>query len=122
MAGDFRVAGSGGTMIFGLRLAKSDVDLTVGFAKGKSVAFSGWLCKGGMWRFAVGLASARLPGLQGCETMIPVRADRNVAVADSRWRSFPLRGPLPFSGANAACGYLPLQLTQRPFVIGILFS
>ena len=44
----------------------------------------------------------------------------NVAVADSRWRSFPLRGPLPFSGANAACGYLPLQLALRPFVIGIL--
>ena len=37
----------------------------------------------------------------------------NVAVADSRWRSFPLRGPLPFSGANAAVGYLPLQLTLR---------
>ena len=30
-------------------------------------------------------------------------------MADSRWRSFPLRGPLPFSGANAAFGYLPLQ-------------
>ena len=30
-------------------------------------------------------------------------------VADSRRRSFPLRGPLPFSGANAACGCLPPQ-------------
>ena len=38
----------------------------------------------------------------------------DVAVADSRWRSFPLRGPLPFSGANAALGYLPLQLALRP--------
>ena len=38
----------------------------------------------------------------------------NVTVADSRWRSFPLRGPLPFSGANAALGYLPLQLALRP--------
>ena len=28
-------------------------------------------------------------------------------VADSSRRSFPLRGPLPFSGANAACGCLP---------------
>ena len=28
-------------------------------------------------------------------------------------------GPL-FSGANAACSYLPLQLTLRPFVIGVL--
>ena len=28
-------------------------------------------------------------------------------VADSRRRSFPLRGSLPFSGANAACGCLP---------------
>ena len=37
----------------------------------------------------------------------------DVAAADSRWRSFPLRGPLPFSGANAAPGYLPLQLTLR---------
>ena len=37
----------------------------------------------------------------------------NVTVADSRWRSFPLRGPLPFSGANAALGYLPLQLALR---------
>ena len=42
-----------------------------------------------------------------------MRADRNVAVADSRWRSFPLRGPLPFSGANAAFGYLPLQLALQ---------
>ena len=33
----------------------------------------------------------------------------NVAAADSRRRSFPLRGPLPFSGANAAVSYLPLQ-------------
>ena len=41
---------------------------------------------------------------------------RKVAVADSRWRSFPLRGPLPFSGANAAFGYLPLQLALRPDV------
>ena len=32
----------------------------------------------------------------------------------SRWRSFPLCGPLPFSGANAALGYLPLQLALRP--------
>ena len=38
----------------------------------------------------------------------------DVAAADSRWRSFPLRGPLPFSGANAALGYLPLQLALRP--------
>ena len=30
-------------------------------------------------------------------------------VADSRRRSFPLRGSLPFSGANAACGCLPPQ-------------
>ena len=30
-------------------------------------------------------------------------------VADSRRRSFPLRGPLPFSGANAACNCLPPQ-------------
>ena len=37
----------------------------------------------------------------------------DVAAADSRWRSFPLRGPLPFSGANAALGYLPLQLALR---------
>ena len=40
----------------------------------------------------------------------------NVAAADSRRRSFPLRGPLPFSGANAAFGYLPLQLALRPEV------
>ena len=38
----------------------------------------------------------------------------NVAAADSCRRSFPLRGPLPFSGANAACSYLPLQLALRP--------
>ena len=38
---------------------------------------------------------------------------RKVEVADSRWRSFPLRGSLPFSGANAALGYLPLQLALR---------
>ena len=37
----------------------------------------------------------------------------NVAAADSRRRSFPLRGPLPFSGANAAFGYLPLQLALQ---------
>ena len=44
-------------------------------------------------------------------------------VADSRRRSFPLRGSLPFSGANAACGCLPPQrrrnsnrvLVQCPF-------
>ena len=30
-------------------------------------------------------------------------------VADSRRRSFPLRGSLPFSGANASCGCLPPQ-------------
>ena len=30
-------------------------------------------------------------------------------VADSSRRSFPLRGPLPFSGANAACNCLPPQ-------------
>ena len=30
-------------------------------------------------------------------------------VADSRRRSFPLRGSLPFSGANAACNCLPPQ-------------
>lgn len=35
------------------------------------------------------------------------------AAADSRRRSSPLRGYLPFSGANAAIGYLPLQLTLR---------
>ena len=40
-------------------------------------------------------------------------AMRSLAVADSRWRSFPLRGSLPFSGANAALGYLPLQLALR---------
>ena len=40
----------------------------------------------------------------------------NVAAADSCRRSFPLRGPLPFSGANAAFGYLPLQLALRPEV------
>ena len=37
----------------------------------------------------------------------------NVAAADSRRRSFPLRGPLPFSGANAAFGYLPLQFAVQ---------
>ena len=37
----------------------------------------------------------------------------NVAAADSRRRSSPLRGSLPFSGANAAVGYLLLQLTLR---------
>ena len=44
-------------------------------------------------------------------------------VADSSRRSFPLRGPLPFSGANAACNCLPPQrrrysnrvLVQCPF-------
>ena len=40
-------------------------------------------------------------------------ADINVAAANSRRRSSPLRGPLPFSGANAAFGYLPLQLALR---------
>ena len=37
----------------------------------------------------------------------------NVAAADSRRRSFPLCGPLPFSGANAAFGYLPLQFALQ---------
>ena len=37
----------------------------------------------------------------------------NVAAADSCRRSFPLRGSPPFSGANAACSYLPLQLALR---------
>ncbi len=37
----------------------------------------------------------------------------NVAAANSRRRSFPLRGPLPFSGANAAFGYLPLQFAVQ---------
>ena len=41
-------------------------------------------------------------------------ADINVAAANSRRRSSPLRGPLPFSGANAAFGYLPLQLALQP--------
>ena len=31
------------------------------------------------------------------------------AAADSRRRSSPLRGSPPFSGANAAGGYLPLH-------------
>ena len=105
-------------MIFGLRLAKSDVDLTVGFAKGKAVAFSGWLCKGGMWRFAVGLASARLPGLQGCETMIPVRTFRNQCglIGMLQWQiaaggpshfvgPFPFREPMPPS-AICRCNLL----------------
>ena len=35
------------------------------------------------------------------------------AAAGSHRRSFPLRGPLPFSGANAAFGYLPLQLALQ---------
>ena len=38
----------------------------------------------------------------------------NVAAADSRRRSSPLRGSPPFSGANAAVSYPPLQLTLRP--------
>ena len=40
----------------------------------------------------------------------------NVAAANSCRRSFPLRGPLPFSGANAAVSYLPLQLALQPDV------
>ena len=36
-----------------------------------------------------------------------------ICSGSSRRRSFPLRGPLPFSGANAAFGYLPLQLALR---------
>ena len=34
-------------------------------------------------------------------------------MTDGVGRAFPLRGPLPFSGANAALGYLPLQLALR---------
>ena len=59
--------------------------------------------------FRLGLANgaAMITGV----AMITGRvAMMDVAAADSRWRSFPLRGPLPFSGANAALGYLPLQL------------
>ena len=63
--------------------------------------------------FRLGLANgaAMITGV----AMITGRvAMMDVAAADSRWRSFPLRGPLPFSGANAALGYLPLQLALRP--------
>ena len=35
----------------------------------------------GDFRVAGGVAKGRLLGLQGCEAMIPVRADRNVAAA-----------------------------------------
>ena len=62
--------------------------------------------------FRLGLANgaAMITGV----AMITGRvAMMDVAAADSRWRSFPLRGPLPFSGANAALGYLPLQLALR---------
>ena len=45
--------------------------------------------------------------------MITSKVAMNIAAADSRRRSFPLRGPLPFSGANAAFGYLSLQLALR---------
>ena len=51
----------------------------------------GWFCRS--WFVAAGLLQ-----LVCC-----------AEVADSRRRSFPLRGPLPFSGANAACGCLPPQ-------------
>ncbi len=37
----------------------------------------------------------------------------NVAAANSRRRSSPLCGSPPFSGANAAFGYLPLQLALQ---------
>ena len=38
---------------------------------------------------------------------------RACAAAGSHRRSFPLRGPLPFSGANAAFGYLLQQFALR---------
>ena len=68
------------------------------------------------WQVRFGLANgaAMITGvamITRVTAMITGRvAMMDVAAADSRWRSFPLRGPLPFSGANAALGYLPLQL------------
>ena len=55
----------------------------------------GWFVAAGLLRWFVAAGLLRL--LWSAE------------VADSSRRSFPLRGPLPFSGANAACGCLPPQ-------------
>ena len=45
----------------------------------------------------------------GCFAAALLRLLCCAEVADSRRRSFPLRGSLPFSGANAACNCLPPQ-------------
>ena len=54
-----------------------------------------------------------IPGRAAMNTR---HASMNVAAADSCRRSSPLCGSLPFSGANAAVNYLPLQLALRPEV------
>ena len=64
----------------------------------------------GLARFRVSLlcfVAAALLQLVCCVVLLQLVCCAEVA--DSRRRSFPLRGPLPFSGANAACDCLPPQ-------------